>query len=101
MDASKDGSTEGRHDAPLMASATLVGSGGAGWFLIEAVQGRSLPDLVGGTRPLLFQLPVRIAYGLAFGLAVRRLVRRPSMSWVAARYAETGRRLARPLDIVL
>jgi len=101
MDMSNSGSTKRRRDVPLMALLTLVGFGGVGWFLIEVVQGRSLLDLVGGTRPLLFQLPLGIAYGLAFGLAVRHLVRHPFMSEVVARYAGIGRRLTRPLDIVL
>ena len=101
MDIPEGRGTERRCGVPLVALSTLLGFGGAGWFLIEAVQGRPLLDLVGGTRPLLLQLPVGMAYGLACGLAVRHLARRPFMSEVVARYAEIGRRLARPLDIVL
>lgn len=101
MNASKGGNAEPRYSAPLTALATLVGFGGAGWFLIDVVQGRSLLDLVGGPRPLLFQLSVGVAYGLAFGLAVRHLARRPFMSEVAARFAGIGRWIARPSDIAL
>ncbi len=101
MKITKGGNKGRRYNVLLMALLTLVGFGTPGWFLIEVVQGRSLLDLVGGTRPLLFQLFVGVVYGLTFGLVVRCLVRRPFMSEAVARYAEIGRQLARPLDIVL
>ncbi len=101
MGTPKGRSTERRHKVLLMALSTSVGFGGAGWFLIEIVQGRSLLDLVGGTRPLPFHLSAGIAYGLAFGVVVRHLARCPFMSEVVARHAGIGRQLTRPLDVVL
>lgn len=72
----------------LLAAATLFVLGGAGVYLIVAVQGRALHGVLGLEQPWWRWAGTGVALGLATGLGAILLLQQPALRPVALRYAE-------------